>query len=243
MPYLAMTAAEFQSNLPRPEKLAWMACHFSPYGTGLTNLPQELPLNSLLILNDRTPIHSHDPQRIFDQLRQSVELFHCRGLLLDLQRPNCMETATVAEKLLALPCPVIVSECYAKPLDCPVFLPPVPLDRTIAEYISPWQGREVWLEAALDSLQITVTEDGCTRSPVGASVIREHAHSDNELFCHYTVSVSHDRAVFSLCRTKDDLNNLLSAAKTQGIANFVGLYQELGKDDCFTAECGRFSRG
>ena len=69
MPYLAMTPAEFNSVSQPPPDFAYMACHFSPYGTGLGNLPTVLPPESLLILNDRTPIHGHDPQRIFDQLK------------------------------------------------------------------------------------------------------------------------------------------------------------------------------
>ena len=49
---LAMTAAELGAA-PLPSHPAWMACHFSPYSTGLTNLPPKLPQDSLLILNDR----------------------------------------------------------------------------------------------------------------------------------------------------------------------------------------------
>ena len=49
--YLAMTASEFAKADPLPPHVAWMACHFSPYDSGLTNLPRKLPTNSLLILN------------------------------------------------------------------------------------------------------------------------------------------------------------------------------------------------
>ena len=59
--YLAMTAAEMAGTAPLPRYMAWMACHFSPYSTGLTNRPAKLRQGSLLILNDRTPIHCHDP--------------------------------------------------------------------------------------------------------------------------------------------------------------------------------------
>ena len=37
--YLAMTAAEMTQAGSLPRHAAWMACHFSPYSTGLTNLP------------------------------------------------------------------------------------------------------------------------------------------------------------------------------------------------------------
>ena len=41
--YLAMTAAEIAAAGAPAYGLAYMACHFSPYGTGLVNLPRELP--------------------------------------------------------------------------------------------------------------------------------------------------------------------------------------------------------
>ena len=47
--YLAMTAAEMIGSTFLPQKAAWMACHFSPYSTGLCNLPSALPPGSLLI--------------------------------------------------------------------------------------------------------------------------------------------------------------------------------------------------
>ena len=48
-PFLAMTAAEIEHSTPLPPNVAWMACHFSPYGAGLSNLPKNLPAGSLLI--------------------------------------------------------------------------------------------------------------------------------------------------------------------------------------------------
>ena len=54
-PFLAMTAAETRNHSVLPPKIAWMACHFSPYGLGLSNLPQRLPPHALLLLDDITP--------------------------------------------------------------------------------------------------------------------------------------------------------------------------------------------
>ena len=48
-PFLAMTAAEIQGTETLPPKTAWMACHFSPYSTGLSNLPKALPPGLSLI--------------------------------------------------------------------------------------------------------------------------------------------------------------------------------------------------
>ena len=71
--YLAMTAAEMYAVSSLPEKVAWMACHFSCYGTQLSNCPDSLPEGSMLIVNDRTPPAKHDPQRIIQQLTQLIE--------------------------------------------------------------------------------------------------------------------------------------------------------------------------
>ena len=68
--YLAMTAAEIRENTGLPPKIAWMACHFSPYCTGLSNLPRILAAGSVLMLDDVTPIFHHDPQQIAAQLRE-----------------------------------------------------------------------------------------------------------------------------------------------------------------------------
>ena len=78
-PFLAMTATEMYRNTSLPEKTAWMACHFSPYGLGLSNLPKELPPGSLLIVDDITPPHGHDPVFIAEQLIGCVDQFQCSG--------------------------------------------------------------------------------------------------------------------------------------------------------------------
>ena len=75
--YLAMTAAEFRQNPAISGKIGWMACHFSPYGTGLSNCPTELPPGSMLILNDRTPVCGHDPALIAAQLAEMATQLNC----------------------------------------------------------------------------------------------------------------------------------------------------------------------
>ena len=52
--YLAMTDGEIANADEIPKHLAYMACHFSPYTTGITQPPQ-LPPQAMLILNDRIP--------------------------------------------------------------------------------------------------------------------------------------------------------------------------------------------
>ena len=228
MVYHAMTAAELRHCGKPPDGIAWMACHFSPYGTGLTNIPSSLPPGSILILNDRTPVHGHDPQRVAEALRAAVEKMQCSGVLLDFQRPGCEETDAIVQRVLTLPCPVCVSHLYAKDLDCPVFLPPVPLLKTAEEYLSPWSGREVWLEAALDGCRVTVTEAGSRVAPLMPGETVDCPNCDMQLFCHFGLDFNEKEAVFTLKRTKNDLQNLLKEAEKWGVTRFIGLWQELG---------------
>lgn len=226
--YLAMTAAEISQSRQMPAHCAYMACHFSPYETGLSNIPQELPKGSLLILNDRTPVLGHDPDLIAQQLSQAAEVREADGVLLDFQRPGQPETHEIARAIVsALTCPVAVSEHYANDLDCSVFLSPPPLDRSLSAYIKPWQGRDIWLEAALDTIAIQVTEKGSRQVLVpykpGAPL-----HTDTRLHCNYRICAQPDQVMFTLERDANNLSALLEEAAVLGIARAVGLYQELG---------------
>jgi len=226
--FLAMTAAEMSGNCSLPGKIGWMACHFSPYGTGLSNLPKELPAGSLLILNDRIPIHGHDPERVAEQLAETISSLHCTGLLLDFQRPDSPETAQLIRHLSGeFSCPVAVSETYAAETDGPVFLPLLPHHMALADHIAPWQGREIWLEVALDGEVITLTEDGAAIVPMPPAEFPDKGHMEKALHCHYHVDIHQSAAVFSLWRTRKDAETLLAEAKTFGISTTVGLYQEL----------------
>ena len=118
--FLAMTAAELKSAAPLSEHIAWMACHFSPYHTALSNLPHGLPKGSMLMLNDRTPPAGHDPKAVADSLTQTAQALECSCILLDFQRPGNEETASIVEAVLQQSeCPVGVSCCYGEKLDCP----------------------------------------------------------------------------------------------------------------------------
>lgn len=221
--YLALTAAEFAFCSSFPEKMAWMACHFSPYGTGLSNLPPKLPEGSMVILNDRTPIHGHDPKEILCQLKELEPAL----LLLDFQRRAVKDCEKIARYLVEnMDCPVGVSHWYGEGLGCPVLVPPVPPDVPLGEHLAPWQGREIWLEAALDGLTYTVTEEGSTPSP--PLHIPDSGMADRSLHCHYNIEVFENRVDFHLYRTREDLDHLLKDTKNHGVTNAVGLYQELG---------------
>jgi hypothetical protein len=229
--YLAMTAAELRQNEPKSHTIAWMACHFSPYGTGLSNCPKQLPPGAMLILNDRTPVCGHDPSLIAEQMKELAEYFGCSRVLLDLQRPGEHGVDPIIESVLAaLPCPAGVSECYAGNFDCPVFLPPVPLLQTAEEYLSPWRDREIWLELALSAGNYRVTEQGCSLLPFSPGDKRI-IHKEERLHCQYSIDIGKNAVTFSIERSREDLQALQAEAERLGVKCFVGLYQELGSSD------------
>jgi hypothetical protein len=200
-----------------------MACHFSAYGTGLSNLPPPTAACSMLILNDRTPIRGHDPEEILCQLKKQ----NPDRVLLDFQRQAVAEARQLTNLLVReLPCPVGVSHWYGEGLDCPVFLPPIPPDEPVEAYLRPWQGREIWLEVSLEGRTYSVTEQGSTASPLLHP--NPGGFSDEDLHCHYRIRHHDDRVSFQIYRTPQDLQELLAHAKNHGVTTAVGLYQEMG---------------
>ena len=227
--YLAMTAAEMAGNSAFPRHAAWMACHFSPSGVGLSNLPNWLPPDCLLILDDSTPIHDHAPERIASELIACMERLQCVGLLLDFQRPGEAQTRELIAHLCeALPSPVVVSDVYAEGLDCPVFLSPVAPDEAMASRLARWRGREVWLDTAMEGLEIVLTEKGAKSTPLPHQKYPDCGLEDRLLHCHYRISLSENSAVFTLWRTKSDISAQLEEAEALGVTAAVGLYQEFG---------------
>lgn len=228
-PYLAMTAAEFHSACTLPSRLGWMACHFSCYGLGLSNIPDSLPKGAMIIVNDRTPVEKHDPQIILSQLQELTDRCKPDCILLDFQRPDQEKTTLIAQTLCEnLTCPVGVSESYAKDLDCPVFLPPPPLHQPLKEYLEPWNGREIWLEAALTAQTVTITEAGSKFEMSQPASLPEPYFIEENLHCSYHIQCKQDAAVFTLLRDKQQLGALLEEAECLGIQLAVGLYQQLG---------------
>ncbi len=225
--YLAMTAGEIQSAAQLPKHMAYMACHFSPYSTGLSNVPQQLPPGSLLMVNDRIPICRHDGAHILRQLREAVESLSCAGVILDLQREDCQEQQALCRQLSqALPCPVAVSGLYARDLSCPVFLSAPRINGSLRQWISLYEGREVWLEAALDQQCFTVTPEGCSVTPILEEPPVECLVA-RDLHCRYTLETEEKAVRIRLWRTADDLAAMLSEAESLGITRAIGLYQEL----------------
>lgn len=219
--YLAMQRAEFDEENSIPGQCAWMVCPVSPEWMS----PPPFPPGSLLILTDeRIPVDAD-----WAQICQAVRAMDCAGVVLDFQKSKTEQTVAFAARLVsALPCPVAVSEVYADGLDCPVFLSPCPHHTPLAEHLAPWQGREVWLDLAVDAEVITLTAEGAAISPLPLSACPENGHREETLHCHYSIETGADFARFTLWRTTEDLERLQQAAEALGIHTFVGLWQELG---------------
>ena len=225
--YLAMTGAEMAGNAVFPDYAAWMACHFSSSGNGVSNLPKWLPAGSLLILDDSTPIQDHDPERIAAELGSCMERLQCTGLLLDFQRPGEEQARTLTEYLCqALPFPVVVSDSYADGLDCGVFVSPVPPDESMDMWLSRWSGREIWLDTTMEGLEIVLTEKGAKSATLPHQKYPDCGLEDRQLHCHYQISFDETKAVFTLWRTKSDISAQLEEAEALGVTAAVGLYQE-----------------
>lgn len=207
-----------------------MACHFSPYTGGLTNIPESLPEGSVLILNDRMPCCGHSAGLVTCRLRDAVKRLKCESVLLDFQRPPDPESEAMVQAIIqVLPCPVAVSEGFAGELSCPVFLSPSPLHLPLAEYLAPWQGRDIWLEAALCQEDIIVTEKGTEFIPQFPSDGLTDCFFDETLCCHYRTKTEDDRITFTLYDTRSSLEMKLALAQSLGVKRAIGLWQELGR--------------
>ena len=220
--YLAMTPGEFQGCQTLPEHLGWMACHFSAYAQGLSNMPHSLPSQSLLFVDDQLPPQEHDKNRILQQLCGAAEQFDLRGIVFDFQRSYLPELAELLETVkTGLPCPYAVTPQYAVE-NAAIFLPPVPCHVVPQQYLEKWKGWPIWLELENLGATLTVTDQGCQVSE-GADPEGRVLFHEPRLHCHYTVLAQPERAVFTLHRTREDTHGLLDAL---GVELAVGLYQQ-----------------
>ncbi len=229
--YLAMTAGEFFRASETVENPAWMACQFSPDGSGLSNLPPQFPAGGMIILNDWYPFHHHDFTQIIDELKSLRENVSPSCFLLDFQRPDIGELQVLAEQICqALPCPVAVSHLYGKDLGCPIFLPSPPITKALDAYLAPWKGREIYLEIALDSALIAVTKDGATSQAGVPFLPNTPIFYDETLCCHYQTELLENQVNFYLERQIEDIGELLKSADAYGVRCAVGLYQQFQKN-------------
>lgn len=224
--YLAMTAAEFSVCPHFPEKIGWLACHFSPSGPGLSNIPKALPPGAVLLLDDSTPFQNHRIQYILQQLQEIIDALQIRAVILDLQRPNVPGVHALTELLQKeLPCPVAAPPGYT-PAHAPVFLPPCPLYRPLKKHLQPYLGREIWLDAAPLPVQLVLTSKGCGAGGPSAGALARTPHREQALHCHYGITLENDRAIFTFTRNSQELQDWFREAEQLGVHAVIGLYQE-----------------
>ncbi len=225
---LAMTPKELTDHPGHP--CAYMACHFSYQDTGLSSIPDALPPNSILILDDSTPPAHHDMPQIARQLCTLAEKLETRGILLDFQRPDIDAAGVLIRQLTEdAPCPVAVSALYGKGFTCPVFLPPPPLHRPLEVYLKPWQNRPIWLEAALSRGKFLITPQGSRFYDGDTPSSQDVFFTDDTLRCCYQIHPAQEQAEIYLWRTPEQLAQLLDQAAALGVVQAVGLFQELGQ--------------
>lgn len=208
--YLAMTAAE-------------MACTDTPPRYFGVFDAAHLPPGAMGILTDRIPFQ--DPLKTAEAVRE----LNCGSVLLDFARKPDAGSRMVADALFqALPCPVAAPPAFAGDSDCAVFLPPCPLHVPLAEYLRPWQNRDIWLDITLQQQTVTVTPRGTVYSPA-VPADRQDGVFDEILMCRCITEVAEDMVRFILFDTPETLKIKLEEAAKRGVTRAVGLYQELGK--------------
>ncbi len=226
--YLAMTGKEFAQFKGISSTLCYLACHFSASGAGLSNLPSALPSDSILCIDDSTPIANHNKEMVTSQIAELVDRFHPCGILLDFQRPDNPYTPDIIESILrCAKCPVAVSHIYAKEYACPVFLPPLPFRMTVSEHLQPWLDREIWLEIGNDKEMAIITENSFGAERVYSIPSNGTYFRDASLLCHYCSNIKPDHIALHFYRTAQDLEELQAQAKELGVIKFLGLWQQL----------------
>ena len=219
--YLAMTASELANTSQPSTNTAYMACHFSGSNAGLTNLPETLPPQSMVIIDDLIPPDGHSPELITQQLKN----LSASCILLDLQRPDIQENHNIAAALVKhFPGQVGVSSLYSENLDCPVFLPPPPLHMPLKKYLQKWKHRDIWLEIEEETAQITVTEKGSTYQTISDNSLTDPIFDDEALCCQYHIALHEDNVCFTLRRNKENLLQLIHQAQEHGVCCAVGPY-------------------
>ncbi len=224
--YLAMTSAEWENCNPIPKNAAWMACHFSPYSSGLSNVPKNIENSKLLIINDRIPPFHHSPEQIVTQLKEHIHHQKPEGVLLDFQQPKNPDIQEIALAIIKnFEHITAVTPTYAKNSQCPVFLPPVPYLQTCENYLKPWAGRSVWLETSFAPQYIKITDTGYWDIPA-REMHSGKIHYDKNLCVKYQIKTTDKEIYFCLWRDWEANKNLLNRASLCGVKKSVALYQE-----------------
>ena len=222
--YLAMTDTEMQHLPTLPPRIARMGCTFDPDGPGLLDLPETIPSNGMLLVDDRHPVRNHNLALVAQALAETADRLGIDCILLDFERPPTSASLAMAACIAqTLPCPVGMPPDYGAALDSPLFLPPCPLHIPMAEYLKPWQNREIWMEARMLRQVITVTPQGTAYGTPSPADNLTGGYFDNVLRCQCITAITDDNVVFTLYDTPETLRKKW---KHPNISRAIGLYQD-----------------
>ena len=220
--YIAMTEAEIYSAPKLPQHTAWMACHFSPYGTGLTNLPRRLPENAMVILNDRIPPSGHDMVEIADTLNS----INCNCYLLDFQIPKKKETEILVQYLSSqLRKPAAVSEYYSHCTNGPILAGLSP-HRKVSDIIHDHSDREIWLELTTDIQMLSVYSDHTESISMNTGKQWKKYIAWDGICSRYHIELFDDHVDYYFSRTIPQIKQHLSQIDQTKITKAIALYQQ-----------------
>ena len=222
--YLAMMDREMQDSPTLPPHIARMGCTFDPDGPGLLGLPEAIPPDGMLLVDDRHPVGNHDPALVAQALAETVDRLGIDGILLDFERPPTSPSLAMAACIAqALPCPVGMPPAYGAALDSPLFLSPCPPHVPMEEYLKPWHHREIWMEARMLRQTITVTPEGTVYGIPSPADNLTGGYFDNLLRCQCITKITDDNVIFTLYDTPETLRKKWNHPT---ISRAIGLYQD-----------------
>lgn len=224
--YEAVTAGDCFERNALPAHAAWMAAHFSAVGTGVTNLPQRLPVGSLFMLDDQIPWQNHDAERICQELLQAVAELACSGILLDFEREPCQQTQAFCT-LLCTYCrqysiPLGMPPSYGLKLPAALFLPPLPCWPGPETVLQPFSGRELWLDAAESGCVAEIGRKSVQFFSEDPIVLQAQAEGHavfwhGGLCCQYYSNQINDRIRIALYDTRQTMEQKLDACAKLGV--------------------------
>lgn len=224
--YLAVTSDEISKKVNLPTNTAWMSIRFDQAGDGLFNFPPAPFDKGILILDDYHPYSQHSCEKICHQLKNYMDENNYTGLLLDFQRPrdeNLYNLARMLERELS--CKVAMPPNYSNG-DSIVFLPPPSPVVSPADYLTPWKGREIWLDLTTQAYALCFTADGISERANPNDVFPFY---DKSLCTHYHVKTVAENITFSFRRTREDCMSMLDEAEAYNVRAAFSLYHEMEK--------------
>lgn len=204
-----------KENPTFPGNLAILGMHLSQDGMHLAGIPETVPEGCILLLDDRILPEKIDEDAILRQLASVLHKRSPKSLYLDFQRESVHSTSLIRRITESYPEITAVSALYAEGLSCPVVLPPIPLYKKVEEVLSPWQGREIWIEQDLSAWEVTVTKDGADVK--STAIPRESGFFDEALCCRYCIKTEENAAIFTLFSTSETLQKQAEKAASLGV--------------------------